>query len=222
MVLIIIFFKPTEKTYADETYTAELPQATEQLFDTDDTNGLSEDDETEITMIGDMEKEQDVEEMLVADRTGQIQYIGRQPPEGYVEPRTEDLHIKNSKFQLEYRDTYQSNIVILVDELWSIDIDLFDWYKYEFKPAGAYKPILQFICYAILTYFDGNVPYDFYVNLYDEEDIHNNHPESTMIFEVQTHGKRPLNICLDMYNYKIYVEEGVKQKNPKCKQGCCN
>jgi hypothetical protein len=66
------------------------------------------------------------------------------------------------------------------------------------------------LVYAILTYYDGDVPCDYYVN--KEEDMHNIHPKTTTIFEVQMHGDRPLNICLDTYNYKIYVEEGIVGK----------
>jgi hypothetical protein len=66
------------------------------------------------------------------------------------------------------------------------------------------------LIYAILTYYEGDVPCDYYVN--KEEDMHNIHPKTTTIFEVQMHGDKPLNICLDLYNYKIYVEEGIVEK----------
>ena len=143
-------------------------------------------------------------------------YIGRQPPEGYVPPEGGD----RIPHQFALRNTYQSNIVIIEKDIYMLDIDLYEWFHLTvFNLTASYK-ISQWVCYAILTYFNGNVPYNYYVNL--DEDIHNSQLESSMIFEVQTHGERPLNICLDMYNYKIRVEEGVKQKNPKCKQGCCD
>ena len=143
------------------------------------------------------------------------EYIGRQPPEGYVEPVANDH--RQLEFQLALKDTYQSNIVIILDDLYRIGyddgtwigLDMYEWLHLlsEFSPFG-YGDTIFFLVYAILTYYDGNVLYDYYINL--EEDIHNSHPGSSSIFEVQTHGERPLNICLDLYNIKIRVEEGIK------------
>ncbi|MCL2051340.1 MAG: hypothetical protein FWG91_06410 [Lachnospiraceae bacterium] len=135
-------------------------------------------------------------------------YIGRQPPEDYVEPESNDP--RQFEFQLALKDTYQSNVVIIVNELHNIDYEKYDWFNYtsELTPY-SYGEAVQFVVYAILTYFDGNVPYEYYVNL--DEDIHNRHPDSATILEVQTYGERPLNICIDMYNYRIRVEEGIKK-----------
>jgi len=96
----------------------------------------------------------------------------------------------------------------------------FEWLHLLSDYSFNYGDTIFFLVYAILTYYDGNVPYDYYINL--DEDIHNRHPSSSVIFEVQTHGERPLNICIDMYNYRIRVDEGMKQKNPNCEQGCCD
>lgn len=135
-------------------------------------------------------------------------YIGRQPPDDYVEP--ESLDPRQIESQLALKDTYQSNIVIIPEELLSIDIDDFEW----FHPTSeygifSYGYTVQFVCYAILTYYDGEVPCDYYVDL--ENDRHNRHSDSAQIFEIQTHGEKPLNIGIDMYNYKIRVEEGIKK-----------
>jgi hypothetical protein len=139
----------------------------------------------------------------------QPQYIGRQPPEGYVEPEGDSRHA----FQLEYKDTYQSNIVVMWEEIWDIDYRDYAWFHpaYHIGPSTSGVGAYQFLVYAILTYYDGDVPCDYYVSF--REDVHNRHPGSSMIFEVQTHGERPLNICLDMYNYKIRVEEGIVKED---------
>ena len=131
-------------------------------------------------------------------------YIGRQI-DGYVEPSGNSLYPNHH--QLEYKDTYQSNIVIVVEEIYDLDIHEYEWFHTQDKYI-QWQTVYQFICYAILTYYDGNVPCDYYVSI--EEGGHNNHSESTMIFEVQAYSEKPLNICLDTYNYKIYVEEGIK------------
>ncbi|MDR0220366.1 MAG: hypothetical protein LBI54_03050 [Lachnospiraceae bacterium] len=143
-----------------------------------------------------------------ADDAEQPKYIGRQPPKGYVEP--ESLEYK-AQWMLKYKDTYQSNIVVILDDLFETDHTDYAWFHPTAgAPLGATANIFNFLAYAILTYYDGDVPCDYY--FYLEEDCHNMHPNSTKIFEVQTHGDRPLNICLDMYNYKIRVEEGIVER----------
>ena len=168
------------------------------------------------------EEEQSLEEMLITEK----EYIGRQPPEGYSEP---EYHDPRFEFQLAFKDTYQSNIVIIPEEIYINCFDdnmnwigfvNYEWLHLLSDYSFNYGDTVFFVAYGILTYYDGDVPYDYYVNL--DEDIHNSHPISSVIFEVQTHGERPLNICLDLYNIKIRVEEGIKQKNPNCEQGCCD
>lgn len=146
----------------------------------------------------------------------QSEYIGKQPPDGYVEPKESDRY----PHQIEYKDTYQSNIVVIQEEVWAMDFDNYNWYNYSPKPAHVYTGVHEFISYAILTYYDGKIPCNYFVAL--DDDFHNMHFDSTMIFEVQTHGEKPLNICLDTYNFKIRVEEGIKKKNLNCNYGCCD
>jgi hypothetical protein len=139
----------------------------------------------------------------------QTKYIGRQPPEGYVEPEGSSRHA----FQLEYKDTYQSNIVVMWEEIWDIDYRDYAWFHpaYHKGPNTSGVGAYQFLVYAILAYYDGDVPCDYYFNF--REDVHNRHPYSSVIYEVQMHGDRPLNICLDTYNYKIRVEEGIVKED---------
>jgi hypothetical protein len=137
------------------------------------------------------------------DSQEQPQYIGRQPTEGYVEPESGD-----DRF-LKYKDTYQSNIVVIVEEIWSTDYRDYAWFHPTAgAPRGATAEIFDFVAYAILTYYDGDVPCDYSFKL--EEDCRN--MTNSKIFEIQTHGERPLNICLDMYNWKICVEEGIVER----------
>ena len=140
----------------------------------------------------------------------QSRYIGRQI-EGYVEPFIDPEFVFPQKHRLyAYKDTYQSNIVVVMEDIARTDINEHEWfYVYDIYPAG-WQEIYQFLCYAILTYYDGDVPYDYYISL--ENGRHNNHPKTMTIFEVQTYGERPLNIYLDTFNYKIRVEEGLKKE----------
>jgi hypothetical protein len=135
------------------------------------------------------------------------QYIGRQPPKGYVEPEGDKNYVPRL---LEYKDTYQSNIVVILDDLFETDHTDYVWFHPTSDALDADAEIFDFVAYAILTYYDGDVPCDYSFKL--EEDCHNMHPETTWIFEIQTHGDKPLNICLDTYNYKIYVEEGIVER----------
>ena len=202
------------------------PKATEEILETEIV-ALTEQDTEEIS-ISEADIDESVQDTNESSETDaeksseQPKYMGRQI-ENYAEPQTENLHIRIHEFQLEYRDTYQSNIVIVPQDIHLTNIDGYEWFDYDPKPTNAYYRLAQFVCYAIFTYYDGNVPCDYYVYLVDDGhvDIHNSHFASTMIFEVQTHGKKPLNICLDTYNYKIRVDEGVAKKNPICKRGCC-
>jgi hypothetical protein len=148
------------------------------------------------------------EEEKEEDSAEKPKYIGRQPPEGYVGP--EGLEYRG-RWMVEYKDTYQSNIVVILGELFETDHTDYAWFHpTSGDPLGTTAEIYDFVAYAILTYYDGDVPCDY--SFYLEEDCHNMHPDSTWIFEIQTHGDRPLNICLDTYNYKIYVEEGIVER----------
>ena len=158
-------------------------------------------------------------------------HIGKQI-EDYIEPINEwrnDSSFSDEEFNEYYKnyfavkDEFQSNIVI--------DLDAFDFYFADYEwfkhlPEGGrpfhYNDFL-WICYAIKTYFDGNVPHDYYVT---SDDIYNKiylNDESTIfhIFDVQIHGERPLHIRMDKFNYKILVEEGVQRINSDCEQYCC-
>lgn len=147
----------------------------------------------------------------------QKEYIGRQPPPGYMEPIPNE-HLT----QHVHRDTYQSNIVIILEELRNLLFNDKKWFDFD---GASNAHIAQYIIYAILTYYDGDVPCNYYTDLFYHEDgykdIHSPQNGTTMQFEVQTHGDKPLNICLDMSNIQIRVEEGIKQRNPDCKLGCC-
>ena len=202
----------TEETAAPEPSKTDIDESVQ------DTEKPSE---TDINAVQDTDKPNETDTQKSSE---QSKYIGRQI-ENYVEPQTEDLYLRLYEFQLEYRDTYQSNIVIVPEDIAHIDIDGYEWFDYDPKPTNAFHRTAQFVCYAIFTYYDGKVPCNYYANFdYGEKmvDIHNGHKQSSMIYEVQTHGEKPLNICLDTYNYKIRVEEGIKKKNPDCKLGCCN
>ncbi|MCL2717793.1 MAG: hypothetical protein FWE14_03315 [Lachnospiraceae bacterium] len=202
ITIISLLFKSRQEISENETNILESLQSTDEVSES---NG---DDLKQ--GIG------DISDNLVKE---QPIFIGRQPPIDYVEP--ESLDPRQFEFQLALKDTYQSNIVIIPEEISMLHLGDHEWIHLlsEFSPFN-YGDTVLFVVYAILTYYDGNVPYDYYVHL--KEDTHNRHPESATIFEVQTHGERPLNICIDMYNYRIRVDEGMKQKNPNCIQGCCD
>jgi len=206
-IIIIIFlsfllvFKPRHEGNKDETNILESLQSTDEVSESNG-DDLKQDIE-------------DISDNLVKE---QPIFIGRQPPIGYVEP--ESLDPRQFEFQLALKDTYQSNIVIIPEEISMLHLGNHEWFHVTTIYPEAYEKISQWACYAILTYYDDDVPFNYHTNL--DEDIHNVHPNVSTIFEVQTHGERPLNICLDTYNYKIRVEEGIKQKNPNCEQGCCD
>jgi len=169
--------------------------------------------------------------------TEQAEYIGRQPPEGYIEPTYLDYYSeeqRENKAYMEYekeywsdhialKDAFQSNIIIIFDDFYPEAFKGYEWFKYSEENNSN---DLMWISYAILTYYDGNVPYDYYII---PDDIYNKFydkafPNNSMyrIFDVQTHGERPLHINIDTFNYKIRVEEGIQRKNPNCGQGCCD
>ena len=216
IAVIVLFFLvvPSTPKATEDILGTEIVASTEQ--DTKEVSTSETGVDTSITATDDL-NETDTQES-----SEQPKYIGRQI-ENYVEPQTENLHTRIHEFQLEYRDTYQSNIVIVPQDIHSTDVNGYEWFHYEPK-SHAYQNGAQFVCYAIFTYYDGKVPCDYYVNFNDDDeniDIHNSHPQSSMICEVQTHGDKPLNICLDLYNYKIRVDEGVAKKNALCKRDCC-
>jgi hypothetical protein len=195
----------------------------------EDTNNVSEEiekleAESPISSKNETEQVEEENPQSIIDTTEQIEdlsyeedeesseqptYIGRTPPANYVEP--ESLDPSQIESQLALKDTYQSNIVIIPEELLSIDINDYEWYHPTSEyGVFSYGYTVHFVCYAILTYYDGEVPCDYYVDL--ENDKHNRHYDSAKIFEMQTYGEKPLNICIDMYNYKIRVEEGIKKE----------
>jgi hypothetical protein len=161
----------------------------------------------------------------------QPKYIGRQPPADYVEPtymddikddgRREDEEYMawyNAEFKsyLDQKDAFESNIVIIGEEIGPETFESYKWFQYspEDFVVGTYYNDLMWVAYAIITYYDGDVPCDYYVGLdsiynkvYQEEGTDIYH-----IFEVQTYGERPLHIRLDVFNYKIRVEEGIKKE----------
>ena len=193
-----------------------MPNSTKEILETEITESTEQD--TEEILIS----ETNIDELGETDNqeaSEQTKYMGRQI-ENYEEPQTENLYARIFESQLRYRNTYQSNIVIVPQDIAFTDTDGYEWFDYDPKPH-AYHETAQFVCYAIFTYYDGKVPCGYYTNFNESIDIHNGHSQSSMIFEVQTHGDKPLNICLDMYNYKIRVDEGVAKKNPNCKYGCC-
>lgn len=186
------------------------------------TKAISATEEMPVLDIESGEKDEEIIEVFESTNVDRPQFIGRQPPADYVEPEGGGDRYDH---HLAYKDTYHSNIVVIPEDIWGMDFEMCEWF-HPINNHGSWHEIHQFICYAILTYYDSNVPHDYYVTLTDydtlTDDIHNQHLSSTLIFEVQTHGKKPINICLDMYNFKINVEEGIKQKNHDCKQGCCD
>ena len=221
VIVLVILIVPSTPKVTEELPETEIVASTEQ--DTEEVS-ISETDETDIEeLIQDAHESSKTDTNVTSE---ELKYIGRQIRD-YEEPQTENIHIRVIESQLRYRNTYQSNIVIVLDDIAHTNIDGYEWFDYAPKPTSAFHKAAQFVCYAILTYYDGKVPCDYYVNLEEDKynengDIHNGHPQSSMIFEVQTHGDKPLNICLDMYNYKIRVDEGVSKESPDCKFGCCN
>ena len=203
LLIIFIIFKLANTNADSSTVYAEIEELRETM-------------KAEVSESG----EEEAEILEVTDFIEQPLYIGRQPPVDYVEFER-DVNDRHS-FQIEYKDTYQSNIVIILNELLEINIDDYKWFNYNPKPTEAHYNTAQFVCYAILTYYDGNVPCDYFVNFdYGENEDAHSPQNGSMQFEVQTHGDKPLNISLDLYNYKIHVEEGVKKKNAACIFSCC-
>jgi len=187
----------------------------------------------ELTAIETGELEEDIKDETKSDETVPTEqpiYIGRQI-EGYVEP-VNDWQSSSSFSHEEFNDYYkdyialknafQSNIVIDLDNGFNFEFADFEWFKHA--PKGLYYNDFMWICYAILTYFDGNVLHDYYVtsdDIYDKVHL----PDALSIYHIhsaQTHGIRPLHLRIDKFNYKIRVEEGIQRKNPNCKQGCCD
>ena len=78
---------------------------------------------------------------------GQREFIGRQPPVDYIEPVGSDRF----EFQLEFKDTYQSNIVVIAEEIWDMNIYAYEWYNYSPKPATIYTQNTSIHC---IRYFN--------------------------------------------------------------------
>ncbi|MCL2051341.1 MAG: hypothetical protein FWG91_06415 [Lachnospiraceae bacterium] len=167
-------------------------------------------------------------------------YIGRQPPEGYAEPTHLDSvghkWLQDDGFMADYyeywedhialKDEFESNIVILFPEDFFENIfsaagfDEYVWFEYtptKDDLHGTLRNDYAWICYAILTYYDGEVPYNFHVSpesiyskFYDKAFTDNS---MYRIFDVQIYGENPLHIRIDTFNYKIRVDEGILKED---------
>ena len=208
------------------------PKATEELLETEIVVSTEQDTEEALASetntnesMTDESSETDAEKS-----SEELKYIGRQI-EGYVEP-TNDWWTTTGKSDEEFneyykayialKDAFESNIVF-DKKGFGFELEDYEWFKCLPKDGGWNFNDYLWICYAILTYYDGNVPCDYYVT---PDDVYNRVylPDSTDIYHIcdaQLHGERSLHIRMDKFNYKIRVEEGVKRKNPNCTYGCC-
>jgi hypothetical protein len=237
LLMIILLEKPLSPIYTNNVNIAdiEIMQSTEEEFGLVEENDIVinaemnnlDDQNSEDYFVANNEDLKDIDEIQKIDdyQAEELIYIGKQPPEGYIEPTHLDKiekYLNNKEFMDEYndhfklyielKDAFQSNI-IFINRNFAIDFEDHEWFKHLPQEGEQYYGIYRWICYAILTYFDGDVPCDFHVT---PESIYNIvYPnESTdlyHIFEVQTYGERPLHIRMDQFNKKIRVEEGIKK-----------
>jgi len=220
--LLFIIFRPTEKINTDESNVAEIMQDNIDIDSIQEINEITESKEQIEPRIFIGRQVEDYIEPTYLDNMGvKVQALTDEEYEEYLED-----FIERNKERIAQKDAFQSNIIVLFeDDYYPESFKNYEWFKYSPENVrGIYLNDLIWISYALKTYYDGNVPYDYYISL---EDIFNQIyiADSTSIyfaFEAQTHGERPLHIRIDRFNYKIRVEEGVKRKNLECEKVCCN
>ena len=101
-----------------------------------------------------------------------------------------------------YKDMYISDIEVDLDTLYATNWEQ-EWFDIP-EDLNYMENVYQWVAYAILEYYDGNVPETFKFDL--NTDIVNQ--ETNMIYTVLVSGESVnLSILLDTYNYKIVINE---------------
>ncbi|MCL2051338.1 MAG: hypothetical protein FWG91_06400 [Lachnospiraceae bacterium] len=132
--------------------------------------------------------------------------------------------MKSGEIIMLLKDEFESNIAIHNPEEFfreyfpNLEFDEYGWFKHSPSNDELYGILRNdyvWICYAILMFFDEDVPYDFYVapeNIYNKVFISED-SEIYHIFDVQIYGENPLHIRIDTFNYKIRVDEGILKED---------